>query len=137
MISGIYILQIILETNKNIGFGKDHNHFFQEGTYFYVGSALNGLDARIQRHLSPDKKMHWHIDYLLEYARITQISYKITSKKEECLLAQQLTQEFCVIPNFGASDCRCGSHLFYIEDQEISSFNNHLKMRRYPISTKN
>jgi Uri superfamily endonuclease len=137
LISGIYILQIILETNKNISFGRYHNHFFQRCTYFYVGSALNGLDARIQRHLSPDKKMHWHIDYLLRHTRIQHIYIKKTTKKEECFYAQKLAKEFTIVPDFGASDCKYISHLFYTKNQKMSGFFSKLDLIEYPNSAKN
>ena len=137
MISGIYILQITLENSKNISYGRDYNHFFQEGSYFYVGSALNGLDARIRRHLSQDKKMHWHIDYLLRHSEIKHIYIKKTTKKEECLYAQKLAQEFTIIPCFGASDCNCISHLFYTKNQNISGFFSKLDLKEYPITAKN
>ena len=137
MISGIYILQITLETNKHINFGRDHNYYFQEGSYMYVGSALNGLDARIRRHLSQDKKMHWHIDYLLRHTKIQRIYIKKTTKNEECLYAQKFAQEFTVIPGFGASDCNCISHLFYTKNRKISWFFSRLELREYPVSAKN
>ena len=38
-----------------------------------IRSALNNLDKRIQRHKSNQKKMHWHIDYLLKKAKIIDV----------------------------------------------------------------
>jgi Uri superfamily endonuclease len=36
----------------------------------------------------------------------------------ECFLAQALAGEFQFIPNFGASDCRCKSHLYFADDKD-------------------
>ena len=33
---------------------------------------MGGLDARVARHLRAEKKLHWHIDYLLERASVTE-----------------------------------------------------------------
>ena len=30
-----------------------------------VQNAMNSLESRVKRHLSDNKKKHWHIDYLL------------------------------------------------------------------------
>ena len=67
--SGSYILLLDLDNNLEIPVGKLGNISFQKGHYVYVGSALNGLDARIKRHLRKHKKIHWHIDYLLKEKR--------------------------------------------------------------------
>lgn len=66
MLKGIYTLVITLTTSATIRAGKLGNISFPEGYYAYVGSALNGLEARIARHLKEDKLLHWHIDYFLQ-----------------------------------------------------------------------
>ncbi|HSF57479.1 MAG TPA: DUF123 domain-containing protein [Candidatus Binatia bacterium] len=45
--------------------GKLGDAVFPAGTYVYTGSAMKGLAARVKRHCSRKKKIHWHIDYLL------------------------------------------------------------------------
>lgn len=38
----------------------------------------------------------------------------------ECQLAKKLSNIFkLAVPGFGASDCRCGGHLFYVKDLAI------------------
>ena len=37
----------------------------EPGWYLYVGSARRHLEARLRRHLRPEKRRRWHIDYLL------------------------------------------------------------------------
>lgn len=84
---------------------------FPEGTYTYTGSAKRSLASRIARHLGSDKKLHWHIDYLLARpeARVTRVK---TFQACECEINQQ-TRGRVIAPGFGSSDCRsrCGAHL--------------------------
>ena len=81
------------------------------GEYCYIGSAMNGLDQRISRHLSKEKKIHWHIDHLTTCANVIE-AYE-SSSKDECGLRKR-AQECGMIPafkGFGCSDCRCDTHL--------------------------
>ncbi len=82
---------------------------------------MNNLKKRIERHLSDEKKIFWHIDYLLEsdHAKITHVYWKGSSEKEECTIARKMTQWGEPIKKFGCSDCTCESHLFRI-DESIS-----------------
>jgi Uri superfamily endonuclease len=110
---GSYILVIELKKDKTIQVGKLGKIHFKKGIYAYVGSAFNGLEARINRHLRKTKKKHWHIDYLLDFAEVVDVFYKENEKKEECYIAKKLEENSAPIPGFGCSDCRCKSHLFY------------------------
>lgn len=92
--------------------------YFDEGYYAYVGSALNGLQSRISRHLKTGKKLHWHIDYLLQKATVKSIVLAKTEKRIECGLAELFSEKFGRITDFGSSDCHCRSHLFYGENKE-------------------
>jgi Uri superfamily endonuclease len=87
--------------------------YFSRGHYAYVGSALGGFRSRLNRHLHSGKKPHWHIDYLLEKAVLDAIITGETREKTECVIARELDQQFNSVPGFGASDCRCRSHLFF------------------------
>ncbi|WP_457613168.1 DUF123 domain-containing protein [Methanocaldococcus sp.] len=112
---GTYILKIRLKEGKIIKFGKTER-FFKKGYYFYVGSAFGNsinLKNRIERHLREDKKMHWHIDYLLKYGKIEEIF--ISKEKIECEVAKELSKKLDYVENFGCSDCKCKSHLFYLK----------------------
>jgi Uri superfamily endonuclease len=53
---GTYILLIKLLKNQAIAIGKLGNLTFENGYYAYIGSALNGLENRIDRHLKSNKK---------------------------------------------------------------------------------
>ena len=80
----------------------------------YVGSAQTSLEKRIRRHIGNQKKVFWHVDYLLQnhHAKITRVFFKQASKAEECAMAQELRRRSELIKGFGCSDCRCQSHLF-------------------------
>ncbi|MFB6215830.1 MAG: DUF123 domain-containing protein, partial [Candidatus Aenigmatarchaeota archaeon] len=43
---------------------------FRQGVYVYVGSAMNSVEKRLERHFSDNKKMHWHIDYFSRVAEV-------------------------------------------------------------------
>ncbi len=116
---GSYILLIELKEDADIRTGALGLLHFKKGYYAYIGSAMNGIEKRVARHLRKDKRKRWHIDYLLEKARIVKVFYKENDKREECKLAQIFMKNVAYIKNFGASDCNCESHLFYAEKKEI------------------
>jgi Uri superfamily endonuclease len=113
---GCYILVIEIEKDKKIKIGK-REIYFKKGYYAYVGSAMNGIEKRLERHLRKEKRKKWHIDYLLEKGKIKKIFYKESKFKEECNIARRFNS-FEFIPKFGSSDCRCKSHLFYANSIE-------------------
>ena len=109
---GSYVLIIEMDREMEIEVGRLGPIIFKKGYYLYVGSAMNGLEARISRHLSKDKKMRWHVDYILGIGKIVDIYIK-PHERVECLIAEKLSRIFDSIPKFGSSDCKCKSHLFY------------------------
>jgi Uri superfamily endonuclease len=128
---GTYLLIMALPKDSSVMVGKHGIIHFQKGCYAYVGSALNGLDQRIQRHLRTDKKTHWHIDYLLPFTEIVDILYKENNRREECQIAQSLERNFASIPGFGCSDCSCNSHLFFGSFDKIIQTISSLHMKMY------
>lgn len=92
--------------------------YFKKGTYAYVGSSQNSLEKRLKRHFSMEKKMHWHIDYLLASpsVKIKKALYKKAGKEEECKMAFSLASAGKPVKGFGCSDCSCYSHLFLIKN---------------------
>lgn len=114
---GSYILLIRLSEAETISPGSLPEAHFPGGYYAYVGSALGGLESRLNRHLRRDKKRHWHIDYLLPKASVTDIIIGETADRVECAIARALGSQFDAIPGFGSSDCRCPSHLFFAPEQ--------------------
>ena len=115
---GSYILLVRLAAGKDILIGKLGHISFLKASYAYVGSAMNGFRTRLAHHLREEKKLHWHIDYLLKETEIEEIILCQAEKKIECNLAQALAGEFQFIPGFGASDCRCQSHLYFADEKD-------------------
>ena len=95
---GTYCLIISMKKSEKLDIGHLHNmHKYRKGYYVYIGSAMNSLVARINRHLSDEKKLHWHIDYLLknesseirkESNATLQNPYQKTERKFQALDAQ-------------------------------------------------
>lgn len=127
---GSYILLIELENDSKIQIGKLGDILFKKGFYVYIGSALNGLEQRINRHLRTDKKLHWHIDYLLKSAKVGSVYYKENDQREECKIAKFFSK-LEPVSGFGCSDCNCKSHLFYGSKNEIIKSINSLDMTHY------
>jgi len=118
---GSYVLVIKNKNNQTIHIGKLGKIFFKKGFYVYVGSALNGLEQRINRHLRENKKTHWHIDYLISKTEVVDVFFRQSKIKDECKIADNFKQKLKFIPNFGCSDCKCVSHLFYGSYEDITS----------------
>ncbi len=110
---GAYVLYVQVAGSRDITIGMLGRMRFRRGYYAYVGSALNGIESRILRHLRKEKKTHWHIDYLLQNAEIVGVLCLRSDKREECCIAEKFGKDFVCVPGFGCSDCRCPSHLFY------------------------
>lgn len=124
---GAYFLCISIEEELEISVGALGRLYFLPGRYLYIGSAMNGLEARILRHIKTNlginKVVHWHIDYLLKepQVRIDYIYIKVTDEKIECALAAEVSERGLPIKGFGCSDCNCVSHLFRVEKFDFLS----------------
>lgn len=113
---GNYCIIIKMEKRCNIKIGAKGMMEFKDGYYVYVGSALNSLTKRIERHVSDKKKKHWHIDYLLlnENAEVQEVIYTYCIEKIECRIANEILKDSDeYVELFGCSDCNCISHLYY------------------------
>jgi Uri superfamily endonuclease len=123
ILKGTYCLIIYLRKDTTIEIGKRGSINFRRGYYIYVGSALNSLESRLKRHLSHNKKLFWHVDYLLNSsnAGIEEIVFAVDEGKWECVLAAEVSKEGVEIGCFGCSDCKCNSHLFYFDELEEST----------------
>jgi Uri superfamily endonuclease len=127
---GTYLLLAQLEAPAQFPVGKLGIYAFAHGWYAYVGSALGagGLEARLARHARSSKRLHWHIDYLLQHASLDRIWTAAYAGRLECSWAtalRGLTGAQIPVPGFGASDCDCISHLTFHPqlptDTQISS----------------
>jgi len=117
ILKGTYCLIIHLENDNRIPVGKLGPINFKKGYYVYVGSALNSLESRLRRHLSTDKKIFWHVDYLLDNvdSNLADIVFAVDNHKWECELASEISNSGDEIQGFGCSDCKCSSHLFHFD----------------------
>ncbi len=124
---GSYILIIFLKEDRVIDVGKLGRFLFPKGYYAYVGSAMNSIEKRIERYLRRDKKLKWHIDYLLLYGKVVYV-FKIPSEKKiECRVARKIESIGRIVAKkFGSTDCNCRSHLFYFSYDPKNNISNML-----------
>jgi Uri superfamily endonuclease len=108
-----YQLHIEVGEEVRVTVGRLGECVFPAGRYIYTGSAKRNLEARLRRHLSRSKRLHWHIDYLLAAPGVRVVSVARFAAPE-CQLNRQ-TAGTLPVPRFGSTDCRagCGSHLKY------------------------
>jgi Uri superfamily endonuclease len=119
MAKGVYQLLIYLPKSAWIVVGKRGRFKFTRGYYIYTGSARNGLERRVERHLNKNKKHFWHIDYLLDFATIKKVFLFTSSKFGECALNLRTLRKpraKIIMPKFGSSDCGCPAHLIFFEE---------------------
>jgi Uri superfamily endonuclease len=119
-LKGSYALVLDLSEAREIHVGKLGPIPFRSGAHVYVGSAMGGLAPRLQRHLQSSKKVHWHIDYLLQHASIKAIIVGESSDghQSECSLSRTLGDALDCVPGFGCTDCRCRSHLYHARESD-------------------
>jgi len=132
-VKGVYLLVINLKKNSRIKVGRLGRITFPKGFYVYVGSALNSLQARIARHLSSEKKLRWHIDYLLASpnAEVEMVITRQTEKRIECKVNEIIQKFGKPVEKFGSSDCKCKSHLTYFKNlDDVKKAFEELKSRQ-------
>lgn len=113
---GVYLLLLELKKACSLRAGRLGLASFPRGFYLYIGSAQKNLAQRLRRHLSTEKRNHWHIDYLLPSARIRSIYSYEAPREWECRLSQRiagLKGARVVLKGFGSSDCSCPTHLYF------------------------
>ena len=113
---GTYALIMRCRETGHTAIGKLGQMVLRPGFYIYVGSAFGpgGINARVTRHRRRNKKLHWHIDYLRRHTALLETWALTGPVNLEHDWATVLTDKYEVAQQrFGASDCRCISHLFY------------------------
>ncbi len=112
---------ISISNDIEISVGKLGLLKFTGGEYIYTGSAMKNLIQRVERHKRKEKKIKWHIDYLLAnaFVSISEVKIKYSIIKEECKINQESIQFYDAeipVKKFGSSDCKkCQSHLIKIK----------------------
>ena len=133
-----YVLKIGLDKDTQIDVGKLKNLRFERGVYFYVGSARKNVAARITRHYSKNKKIFWHIDYLLSWRHAVLKTTLVHNDNNECQTAQFLYKNgYSFVKSFGSSDCRCPAHLFFARDGNDRKLERLLVQRNFQYADKN
>lgn len=129
---GIYVLIIKVNKPVSLKVGALGETSFPAGLYAYVGSAQNSIETRVKRHICKEKRLFWHIDYLLaeDAADVVAVYFLEGGKTCECQISQMLAQHSRPVAGFGCSDCRCISHLYCSES--FAFLNAHMK--RYSLS---
>lgn len=111
---GVYLLFLKLGEQKNIEIGALGEISFEPGIYVYVGSAMNSLEKRLERHFSEVENLHWHIDYLTEEAETFDYFILPETSEYEQWLAEKISEIHEPVLDFGSSDSPKESHLFKI-----------------------
>lgn len=116
---GSYLLILHNEKTFSETIGALGEREFPAGYYVYVGSAMQGLEKRINRHKRKTKKTHWHLDYISPTHMKIIKAYRI---RRQDRLEERLAKELSKIskhsiPGFGASDTKENSHLFYFSNR--------------------
>ena len=119
---GTYTLILFSAIRKPVKIGKLGILSVKPGFYAYIGSAFGpgGLQARLTHHLSHSGREHWHIDYLSPILNVCEIWHTNDPVRREHHWAQvhaQTRAAVLLLPDFGSSDCRCRSHLFFYKSK--------------------
>ena len=113
---GAYFLVIHLPTESEIT-TKGRRFPLKGGYYVYVGSAMNSLEKRVARHFRKNKKLHWHIDFLLAKAELLR-AYLIPSEERlEERLSFEVSKFGEPVEGFGASDVEVKTNLYRFEEE--------------------
>jgi len=113
---GTYALILFLPRAQTIRIGALGTFRFPRGWYVYIGSAMNGLNARLAQHRRREKKLFWHIDYFTRHAQIIAVETRVSRQRLECETARRVLSRpsaEVIAPRFGSSDCDCATHLVY------------------------
>lgn len=116
---GTYGLVLACQRAQVVRVGRLGHLQLRPGFYVYVGSAQGpgGLRARLRHHLAPVRRPHWHCDYLRPVCVPVAVWFSAGSRHVEHTWAQCLArsgQSTVPLPGFGASDCSCVAHLFFV-----------------------
>jgi Uri superfamily endonuclease len=136
---GTYALLLACPQSRKLRIGRLGDYTIPRGWYIYVGSAFGpgGLKSRCLRHLHALRRLHWHIDYLRPAASLQEIWITPDAVPREHLWAETIAAwpgAGIPVPRFGASDCRCRSHLFHFASKPVLSIFRRRMLRRVPAS---
>lgn len=131
------MLALQVTGDKRLQIGRLGTFTFRQGFYLYTGSAMGagGVAARLRHHSRMSANPRWHLDYLRRQARPATAWVCFDETRRECEWAEKL-RELSVSHDgpkgFGASDCRCPSHLLHIETPDLKTVLAIVKTRLSP-----
>jgi Uri superfamily endonuclease len=113
---GTYALILFSPVTRSVRVGRLGMMEVRRGHYIYIGSAHGpgGLGARVKRHLKPQATSHWHIDYLRRVTELCEVWItrdRIRREHQWAAVLSRIAGTSMGRFGFGASDCRCDSHL--------------------------
>ncbi len=112
---GAYLL--IIEIGRDtVVRTKAREFHLRPGYYVYVGSAMNSLEGRVRRHMSGNKKLHWHVDYLLERSKLLEAILIPSDERIEERLSEAVSRLGEAVEGFGASDLGVSSNLYHFDE---------------------
>jgi Uri superfamily endonuclease len=117
---GTYVLVLRLAGPVRLEVGRLGTFDLSAGFYAYVGSAFGpgGLAARVAHHLRVAERPRWHVDHLRRVAEPVAVWHTTDLRRLEHEWAAELAKRLTPsVPGFGASDCRCPTHLFFARRQ--------------------
>jgi Uri superfamily endonuclease len=130
---GTYALLFLCETPFHAVIGKLGAIGIATGYWVYVGSAFGpgGLRARLDHHLKPSARPHWHLDYIktaLQPIEIWATDDVVKREHDWAGVFSALNGATRPIAGFGASDCSCRSHLIHLPRRpDVSTFSEKIK----------
>jgi len=119
---GCYLLILTIEAPNEVTIGALGHMKVRPGYYIYVGSARRHLSSRLAHHQRISRRPFWHIDYLRPAAStVLPIPIRTTLNWEHELAQDLATIASPAMPRFGASDCTCPTHLFFMEENPLQN----------------
>ena len=119
---GVYVVAYQVKRRLRLEIGALGELEAVPGFLLYVGSAhgMSGIRMRLGRHLyAPGRKTRWHVDYVGAAFRSVAAWWKHAEAGAEhhwATLLQELPRAQVPLARFGASDCRCETHLVWVPE---------------------
>ena len=138
--AGTYVLILEALATRRVQVGALGTLDLKPGFYAYVGSARGsgGLSGRLSHHRRRSRSPHWHIDYLRRACELREVWLGRGAAEWEHRWAEILgsgSSSSIPLARFGASDCRCRSHLYRFSAlPRVSAFRKRLATSAGSIS---
>lgn len=130
--AGTYALVFACAAPVHLTVGRLGRVSLAPGYWIYVGSAFGpgGLRSRLNHHLKPSARPHWHLDYIKCALRVVDIWATADPVKREhdwAGIMAVMKDASMPVAGFGATDCGCRSHFIHMPRRpRFSEFRNAL-----------